>query len=161
MKRVVDVRVDWKDIETITTDAIIKRIRSNGVEPLGVEGISRDDDGLLLSLHVPADADIHLTQSDADIDKWSQHHDDNDNSYYEMLSPYSSDGESADIHWRLRQKISDDKLIWYADHDAEVLDSNQDTEWTSLAAAMKSVEIEHQDIVESMCSEVALADCES
>lgn len=61
MKRVVDVRVDWKDVETITTDAIIKRIRSNGIEPLGVEGISRDDDGLLLSLHVPADADIHLT----------------------------------------------------------------------------------------------------
>ena len=73
---------------------------------------------------------------------WHENHDDAGNSYWEAAAPYSSDGESVDIHWRIRQKIESNIIIWYADHDAELLppSSGDETEWEFLSNAQRAIE---------------------
>ena len=78
---------------------------------------------------------------------WHAESDDNDNTFFEAASPYSSDGESVDIHWRIRQKLEQDKIVWYADHDGELVDSAAEDEWAMLTHAIKYITKQHADIV--------------
>ena len=84
--------------------------------------------------------------------RWYAHIDDSGNTYWKARSPYISDGESVDIWWRLRQKISNDKIVWLADHDAELKDPSAEDEWVSLSVATNSVQRQHDDIVAEFTS---------
>lgn len=51
--------------------------------------------------------------------QWKELSDDDGNSYYEASSPYHNDG--APIMWRLRQKLRDNRIMLYEDHDTELV----------------------------------------
>jgi len=55
---------------------------------------------------------------------WTRDSDANGNPYWEALSPFSSDGESADLYWRIRRNLVESpsrvaKHLYFADSDAE------------------------------------------
>ena len=49
---------------------------------------------------------------------WHEDWDDDDNSIWEGASPYHDDG--SPIYWRLKQRLVENKIEWYAAHDAEL-----------------------------------------
>lgn len=64
----------------------------------------------------------------------------------------SSDGESVDIFWRLRQRLRDNRVVWYADHDGELVDASAEDEWSNLTDATNYIQEQHKAIVGNLQS---------
>lgn len=77
--------------------------------------------------------------------EWTEHFDDNDNSYWEALSPYTNDGPP--IMWRIRQRLGDNRIEYYEDHDQELLQHAPDY-WITLGDAQEAIEKAHRNIIE-------------
>lgn len=74
---------------------------------------------------------------------WHQKFDDHGNEWWEAHSPYYCD--RAPLFWRLKQRLCDNRIEWYADHDAE-LGGDGET-WTSLEEAKAAVEQAHRNVL--------------
>lgn len=80
---------------------------------------------------------------------WTEHFDDNDNSWWEARSPYIHDGDS--FMWRLRQKLVENRIEWYADHDQECGGDWNGDSFLSLEEAKVAVNESHQRILQDVC----------
>ena len=75
---------------------------------------------------------------------WQELHDANGNAYYEALSPYE------DILWRLRQRLVGGKIVWYEDHDYELMSFDDGAEeWPTLNEAKAAIVEAHNGILKS------------
>lgn len=92
---------------------------------------------------MPTDTTLH----------WERLYDDNDNSYYEANSPYHDD--EVPFKWRLRQRIRDDCIEWYEDHDAELLGDTPPRTWQHAGQGMYSIEDSHRMLVTTLKEEVS------
>lgn len=50
---------------------------------------------------------------------WTKSYDAYNHPVYEAPSPFSSDGESVDIYWRIKKDLINFKLWYFADSDSE------------------------------------------
>lgn len=81
--------------------------------------------------------------------EWVEDWDDNDNSFWEGLSPYTTDSDPEavpDVKWRLRQRLENNQIEWYADHDAELSGVTDET-WISLEGAKAVCQQYHDQII--------------
>ncbi len=76
--------------------------------------------------------------------EWETLEDDDDNLYFEANSPYYHDG--VFFKWRLCQRLTRNKIVWYCEHDAE-LGGDCGVEWLNLAAAQAEVLEAHNHIL--------------
>lgn len=82
---------------------------------------------------------------------WQETWDERDNSIWEGLSPYSTDGDPSagpNLHWRLKQLLCDNKVIWVAAHDSEL---GGDENWPTLEEAKAACQKAHDHILVSDC----------
>lgn len=87
---------------------------------------------------------------------WIEMTDDDENSYLEGMSPYTGDSDPCavpDIAWRLRQRLFDNRIVWYADHDGELGGETGDA-WDSLEDAKAEIQVAHDHILRTECDEV-------
>lgn len=79
--------------------------------------------------------------------EWNEDFDDEDNSYWEGLSPYTTEtDEPPNLHWRIRQRLSSNRIEWYADHDSEL--GGQGEFWLSLEEAQAACQLAHDAIID-------------
>lgn len=78
--------------------------------------------------------------------KWEKLTDDDNNTFLEADSPYHDSGIS--FRWRLRKKLANDRIEWYADHDAE-LGGNDCGWWLDLADAKADIQRCHDGIMKA------------
>lgn len=84
---------------------------------------------------------------------WNEEFDDNDNSIWVGASPYCADSDPAaapDIYWRLKQRLSNNRIEWYAAHDSELGGETGDF-WLSLDEAKKACQESHDHIIVTEC----------
>lgn len=79
--------------------------------------------------------------------RWEESFDDDDNSIWEASGPYGDEEGGCLGSWRLRQKLSNNQLWWYSDHDPELQD--EEDSWTSLEKAKTDIEALHQYILDT------------
>ena len=85
--------------------------------------------------------------------EWRVETDDDDNSYWEGASPYTSDSDPdavPDIFWRLRQRLFRNVIWWYTDSDAELGGETGDC-WVSLDAAKLATQKAHDHVISCEC----------
>ena len=90
-------------------------------------------------------ADSSGSNACSDSPAWREEFDDDDNSIWEAPSPYHDDGDP--ICWRLRQRLFGNKIEWYEDHDAELMDCDSPETWASIEEAKAAIIIEHSSII--------------
>jgi hypothetical protein len=78
---------------------------------------------------------------------WEQLEDDDDNYYYEANSPYVDD--DTHFRWRLRQRLTRNRIVWYADHYEELGNDSEGLEWLNLEVAKEEVQEAHNRILQS------------
>lgn len=78
---------------------------------------------------------------------WYEDLDDYDNSIWRGSSPFCVDGDP--FMWRLKQLLCGNKIVWYADHDAELVDGAADQTWATIEEAKASCQHKHNEIIES------------
>lgn len=71
--------------------------------------------------------------------KWYEIFDDDENSIWEAFSPYH-DGHGIVVNWRLKQRLVNNCIEWYAAHDSELGGDCDGITWLSLAEAKEAVE---------------------
>lgn len=84
---------------------------------------------------------------------WHDELDDDDNTYWEGMSPFCTDTDpdaAPDVKWRLRQALTDNRIWWYACHDAELGGKTGDT-WLTIEEAKAACQEGHDNI----CREIA------
>ena len=85
--------------------------------------------------------------------RWDEDFDDNDNSIWVGASPFTADSDPEavpDIYWRLRQRLANNRIEWYADHDAE-LGGETGEWWESLEEASAACQTAHDNIIATEC----------
>ncbi len=77
---------------------------------------------------------------------WEALEDDQDNLYFEANSPYIDD----DLHfkWRIRQKLTRNRIVWVADHCRELGGDYDGIEWETLAEAQQAILVDHNRILD-------------
>lgn len=86
--------------------------------------------------------------------EWSHHFDQNDNSYWEAVSPIHD--ELSPFYWRLRQRFFADKRQWYQDHDKEL--PNCGTQFDSEYDAKAHIESKHRTLSAELLSKIEKAE---
>lgn len=80
---------------------------------------------------------------------WTEDFDRDDNSIWEGLSPYTTDSDPEavpDIYWRLKQRVAENRIEWYADHDSELGGKTGDS-WLTLDEAKAACQAGHDNIL--------------
>lgn len=75
--------------------------------------------------------------------RWEEELDNDDCSIWTANSPYSDD--DVPFKWRLVPGMSRNRIIWLADHDAEL--GGEGNQWESLDDAMRAIQRKHDTIV--------------
>lgn len=73
--------------------------------------------------------------------------DDDDNTYWEFASPYTIDDDKI-IWFRVRQRLSSNRIEWYADHDAELGGKTGDF-WLTIDDAKRDIKKAFDNILRS------------
>jgi len=81
--------------------------------------------------------------------EWTEDFDDGDNSIWEAMSPYHDDGSF--FKWRLCQRLEDNRIIWYSNHDKEL--GGTGDYWVTLQEAKDATQNSHDHILEHESSE--------
>lgn len=81
--------------------------------------------------------------------EWSEARDDDDNSIWEAVSP-CHDG-SREFRWRLKQRLVDNRIEWYAAHDEEQQADIGRTSWPSLEIAQREIQTASDRIIQRTC----------
>ncbi len=79
---------------------------------------------------------------------WEEAFDDNDNSSWRAGSPYRVAGRV--IWWRLKQRLRENRIEWYAAHDAELSGDCEGILWLSLDEAKEATEVAHAEILNEL-----------
>lgn len=90
--------------------------------------------------------------------QWVEEFDDFDNSIWEAPSPFHDDG--VHFHWRIKQRLSGNRIEWYASHDSELGGDCNGITWPTIEAAKAAVQEAHDDIIRTECGSQSLC-CES
>ena len=81
---------------------------------------------------------------------WEESFDDDDNSIWEASGPYGDEEGACIGSWRLVQRLRNNQISWFEDHDPELMDSDtNDVGYPSLSLLKRSIEIIHNDILNS------------
>lgn len=85
---------------------------------------------------------------------WEEDFDDDDNSVWYGQSPYtreSDPGAVPDVYWRLKQRLCDNHVEWYACHDPE-LGGETGHAWLTIEAAKDATQEAHDAILRELDS---------
>lgn len=85
--------------------------------------------------------------------RWEEEFDDDDNSVWAGASPYCADSDpdaAPDIYWRLKQRLRNNAVEWYAAHDAELGGETGDS-WSTLDDAKAACQEAHDNIIATEC----------
>ena len=74
--------------------------------------------------------------------RWVRESDEEDNDEWFGHGPYADD-----FDWRLRQRLANNRIEWYADHDAELGGDCRGELWLNLAAAKAAVQVVHDEVL--------------
>ena len=78
---------------------------------------------------------------------WYEELDADGNSVWVGASPFSSDVDSGPkIYWRLRQRLSNNRIEWFASHDSELGGDTGDF-WLTLEEAKSACQEGHDNII--------------
>ena len=81
---------------------------------------------------------------------WTETWDDDDNSIWEANGPYGDEEGGCLGSWRLVQRLRNNHVAWFEDHDPELLDyDTNDIGHSNLELLKKIIEVQHQDVIES------------
>jgi len=86
---------------------------------------------------------------------WQEDLDDDDNTVWTGLSPYSTSGDpdaGPDVYWRLSQRLRDNKIEWYANHDSELGGETGDV-WLTADDAKAACQKCHDHIISTECED--------
>jgi hypothetical protein len=75
---------------------------------------------------------------------WADCTDDHSNTEWIAPSPYGDDGSA--FYWRLSQKLENDQILWYENHDEDIMDDNP-CDFTTLEEAKLFIEEQHNAII--------------
>ncbi len=81
--------------------------------------------------------------------QWEEILDDNDNSEWHAPSPFHWD--EVHFKWRLRQRLSNNRIEWYAAHDSELGGDCDGITWLSIEEAKADVQGAHDHIIQTEC----------
>jgi hypothetical protein len=75
--------------------------------------------------------------------RWDRYPDDDQNATFEAVGG-TTDGESADLYYRLKQEVRCDRHVWVEDSSPELMiDEEGPLTWPTKDAAMKRMQDEH------------------
>lgn len=97
--------------------------------------------------HAMANKILHQ-ESNSEEPYWFELLDDNNNIVYEALSPYNNDG--AAICWRVRQRLVNNQIEWYEDHDEELMGGRCTITYTTIEEAKADIAIAHKEIIDEI-----------
>ena len=75
---------------------------------------------------------------------WIKEYDDDSNTEWMAASPYGED-DGFPYYWRLSQRLENDKIIWYENHDLDILD-DAPCDFDTLEEAKQYIEDRHTEI---------------
>lgn len=81
----------------------------------------------------------------SDILRWDEDFDSDDNSIWTAASPLGDDG--IPFFWRIIPALIGNRIVWVADHDAEL--GGEGNQWDSLTEAKAAVQRLHDGIIET------------
>lgn len=94
-----------------------------------------------------------LNRLRSNLIRWEEDFDNDDNSIWTASSPHMDDDVS--FKWRLQPGLLGNRIVWLADHDAELGgDGNQ---WDSLEEAKAAIQILHDEIIDAQKRELESA----
>lgn len=91
-----------------------------------------------------------LTEKMMSAINWQETWDDDDNSIWEGLSPFTTDSDpeaGPNVYWRLKQEVFGNKIQWYQAHDAELGGVDHHQTWATLDEAKSDCQKAHDNIL--------------
>ncbi len=79
---------------------------------------------------------------------WEEEFDDDDNSIWTAPSPFHDEGVS--FLWRLKQRLRENRIEWYAAHDEEPGGDCEGVSWLSLDEAKAATAVDHAGILDEL-----------
>jgi hypothetical protein len=80
--------------------------------------------------------------------EWQSDLDEEGNTYWYASSPYAEEEDGCPFAWQLKQRLKDNKIQWYEDHDPELMASDPERSWACIDQAKSDVEKDHFEIME-------------
>jgi hypothetical protein len=78
---------------------------------------------------------------------WEKQYDDNSNTEWYVASPFGED-DGFSYYWRLSQKLENDKILWYENHDLDIADDCP-CDFETLEEAKQYIEERHSELINS------------